>query len=221
MRKGTVLRGCIIDEERETEAQLLEKRVDKKVNEISAEVKKASLTLLNEFTNTMCNKIDSVEEHRTELNKEFDSTTTKLQYEVENCIKEIQEKHNELLKREEEQFLEYIRNCKEDIKELILILFKKFFYTEYQNPHNLNSLIEQGLRDLEESKNIKISIQRELLNKITEEDIARLKRISEANLEFTSHTKENLLLEMKSERESLEYDFNKQLEKIKEIVVSF
>lgn len=221
MKVNTIIRGCNVKDDSETERELLEKRISEKVENIAVETKKNMLTLLEVFSDSMVKKIDEIEKYKEELRNEYDEKIKLLQREVKNTKNEVIDIGEELKEEGLKRVDKYLEDSKEEIKDLTLMIFEKIFHTEYRNLDNLDSLIKHELNAMEERKEIKISINKKLIN--TKDELEKLSSCfsEDERIVFKTHSKESLLLEIQNEKETLEYDFDKQLLKIKEVMKEF
>lgn len=221
MKTGSIIRGCILNEDAKKESELIEERVTAKVNEITSVAKEHCNSLLEVFAEEMHKKIGSLDKYKEELQSEYKIACEKNNEQNSEIIKELEDKYLKVLKEQEKTMNLFIENAQDSVKELMLILFEKFFYTEYKKPENLISIIKEGLKQLEDSKKVQISLNERLLSEITDSEIEQIKTLSSAELLFNSHSSDSLLLELKSEQNNIEVDFNKQIEKIKDVIYSF
>ena len=221
MKSNMIIRGCVINDETETERELLEKRINEKVESVALETQKAMLQVMEAFTDTMKKKIDSIEEYKIELQAEYQENLNGLKKELDITKKNITAFNEQLKQDGLKKVDEYLEDSKEEIKELTLMLFEKVFRTEYKNIENLESLIKHELQVLEENKKIKVSINNDLIK--NEEELKKLtdKFPNNGKIDFKLHSKEELLVEFKTEKETIEYDFKKQIDKISDIMRNF
>lgn len=221
MKSNMIIRGCVVNDETETERELLEKRINEKVESVALETQKAMLQVMEAFTDIMKKKIDSIEEYKTELQAEYQENLNELKKEFDINKKNITTFNEQLKQDGLKKVDEYLEDSKEEIKELTLMLFEKVFRTEYKNIENLESLIKHELQVLEENKKIKVSINNDLIK--NEEELEELsnKFPNNGKIDFKLHSKKDLLLEFKTEKETIEYDFKKQIDKISDIMRNF
>lgn len=221
MKSNMIIRGCVINDETETERELLEKRINEKVESVALETQKAMLQVMEAFTDTMKKKIDSIEEYKIELQAEYQENLNGLKKELDITKKNITAFNEQLKQDGLKKVDEYLEDSKDEIKELTLMLFEKVFHAEYKNIENLESLIKHELQVLEENKKIKVSINNDLIK--NEEELKKLtdKFPNNGKIDFKLHSKEELLVEFKTEKETIEYDFKKQIDKISDIMRNF
>lgn len=223
MKENTILRGCVFNEDVEfDEKKHTEERIAQKIDEIATDTKNAMYQLLEVFTSTMASKIENIENYKLELQQQYEQKINTLLNEVENERQNIIEINKNKAKENEQIINNEILKLRDDIKEMICILFEKFFYKEYKDISNLESLIVHELSKLEDRNKIKISINKALLDtpeelEILLADIEKTKK----NPPVALHTSDTLFVEIKNEKETIEYDFKKQMDKIKETVLNF
>lgn len=221
MKTGSIIRGCILKEDIKKESEIIEERATKKVEEISNAAKDNFNLLLGVFAEEMHKKITSLDEYKEELKDEYKKECEKNNEQNVKLIKELEDKYAKVLKEHEKVMNSFVENTQESIKELMLILFEKFFYSQYKEPENIISVIKEGLKQLEDSKTVQISLNEKLLSEITDSEIEKIKEKSSSELIFKTHSTESLILELKSEQNNIEVDFNKQMKKIKDVIYSF
>lgn len=221
MKTGSIIRGCTLKEDIKKESELIEERVSAKVEEITFIAENKFDSLLSVFAEEMHKKINSLDKYKDELKDEYKKQCERNINQNTKTIIDLETKYKELLNEQEKTMNSFIVDSQESVKELMLILFEKFFYHQYKDPKNLISVINEGLKQLEESKNIQVSLNKKLLSEITNSEIEQIKESNGAEITFKSHSHDSLLLEFKSEQNNIEVDFNKQIDKIKDIIYSF
>ena len=221
MKTGTILRGCTLNDEYKNEKEILAERMQSEIEELSQNTSLKFNKLLDVFAEEMRIKIESLDKYKYTLNSEYDTEKQKLKQEAENTIKKMKQEHDELIIKQENEFKAYLNTTQSLVKELMLILFEKFFFTQYKDPENLNSIIEEGLRQLEDNSKVQISLHRELFNTLSKGQIDKLNTNTNPELELVSLNTDTLLIEMKSETENIEIDFEKQMKKISDAILTF
>lgn len=214
MKTGIILRGCTFLEEEHTAA--LESSIQKKTDEISQETKKSFDNILNDYEAMFHEKLNYFEEYKNKLQKEFDEKIEEQKLQFQKCISNLEEDHKKLTDKLEEDFQKHITNTQSDIKEIMMILFEKFFFEQYQQTDNLESLIKNSLIQLEDSKEIQIDLCNSSLEKLRHEKSNLIEELLANEIKITSHSKQDLICEFKTEKGNIEINFKNQIDKIKE-----
>lgn len=216
MKPGTILRGCTFLEEEHTAA--LENSIQKKTDEISEEAKESFKNILDEYESSFHEKLNCFETYKDEIEEKFNKEIANQKIQFEKTLLELEEEHKRLTNKLEESFQKHIDNTQSDIKEIMITLFEKFFFEEYQNTDNLESLIRSTLTQLEDSKEVQLEMNSNYLAKLRTEKSELIEELLSKNINISSHSKQDLICEFKSDIGNIEINFKKQIEKIKESI---
>lgn len=218
MRPGTILRGTSYNTVSSEETKNI---AIEKLESITEEAKSTLNEKIEEYKDMFHEKLCSLDDYKSEIEAEFNEKFNKQELLFTDILNNMDKEYQALVSRMEESMTNYLSEAKNDIKDITLILFEKFFFTQYQDMDNLESLIQDSLLKLEDSNNIQISLSNKYYNKFKEEKQNLFNKLKENNINLTSHLKESLVCEIKSDEGSIEIDFEKQMEKIKEVITEF
>lgn len=219
MKSGTILRGCTFLEEGHSAA--IETSIQKKTEEVAQEAKKSFYALLSDCESSFHEELNYFKTYKERAQDNFNKQIEDQRIQFNKCIFDLEQEHLKLTNKLQEDFQQHINHTKEDIKEIMITLFEKFFFKEYQNTENLESLIENVLSQLEDSKEIQISLYNTQLEKLKQEKGAFIEKLLNDNIQLTSSSKENLICEFKSNIGNVEINFEKQMKKIKDTLNTF
>lgn len=221
MKPGTILRSYnyIGDNKIEQESIYVTNKSEEKINEVTTQAQSKIDELINESETNLKEKLSNVDSYIDILNNQYAEEISKLKKEFEKEVQIMKERYDKIVKDQEDTFKNYVNSLESDVKEILIDLFNKFFFKEYQDTSNLESIIHECLSQLEESKNIKISMHKDHFEKFKENHQDTVNMLLDNNIQFTFHTKDNLILEFKTECDCIEVNFNNQMENLKETLL--
>lgn len=219
MKTGTILRGYNFIED--DEILELENSTKELAENLIKETKFNLDTMFNKATEQFHSELNKVEEYKRDFEKEYNKQVNQYKEQAQKLLNDIEEEYSRLASSLEQSFEEYLKNTKNEIKDIMLILFRNFFSSEYQNMDNIESLITHSLEQLKESKDIKISLNKECFTKFTSEKKDLLNTLLDSNIDINSHSSKSLICELNSAKGNIEIDFDKQMDKIRETISIF
>lgn len=221
MKSGTILRTYkyISNDQMEQESLYVTNKSEEKIEEITTQAKSTLDNLIDKSEENLKEKISNVDAYIDILNNQYAEEISKLKQNFEKEIQIMKENYDKIIKDQEDTFKKYVDSLELDVKEILVDLFNKFFFKEYQDTSNLESIIHECLSQLEESKNIKISMNKEYFEKFKENNQDTINMLLDNNIQFTFHTKDNLILEFKTECDCIEVNFKNQMETLKETLL--
>lgn len=215
MRPGTILRGYNYNEDSK---EIVKSTSLEEIEKISQEARETLDKKLEEYQNTLNTKIDDINKYKLEIEEEYKTHLNSQNEEFKALFDTINIDYSNLVQKLENNINDYISNLHQEVKDITLTLFEKFFFTQYKDMDNLDSLIQNSLRQLEDSSKIQISMADEYYKAYEEEKKEQVDKYKERNILFTSHNSDSLICEIKSEEGNIEIDFNNQIEKIKNLL---